>query len=616
MDVLVALGTAAPYIFSCWLFGVAAYHEHPAEHQAYYFETAVLLVTFILLGRWLENSAKGRTSSAITRLLELAPATATLLSERAGGSGGAPDEREVDLSLVAKGDLLKVLPGAKVPTDGVVVFGSTTVNESMITGEPVPVSKVVGDTVVGATINQNGLIHVRATRVGSETLLAQIVACVETAQASKAPVQAFADKVSSVFVPAIVLLSLTTFGVWFALAQLKVGQVPAWIEKENVANFTFAFLFAVSTLVIACPCALGLATPTAVMVGTGIAARSGILIKSSEAFEQAKASSVVVFDKTGTLTTGSFTVTDVVIHSQQLPVARFWRLVATAESASNHPLAAAVVEKARAEMGPQLKLGVAEGLQSIPGAGVECTVDDSRVTVGKRSMIAEAASIGEEVIAQLEGQGKTCVAVGIDGVYAGTIALADQPRTEASAVVSELRRSGSDVWLITGDNARTAGAVAQAVGIEPRNVLAGVLPADKAARVRDLQRGGRSVVMVGDGINDSPALAQADVGVAIGAGTDVAIEAADIVLVKSNLHSLVRALAIARRTFRRIRINFAWAFIYNLLAIPIAAGAIFPLTAPYRLPPYVAGLAMALSSVSVVTSSLLLNVDVLRCQRF
>eukprot|EP00727_Mastigamoeba_balamuthi_P010155 m51a1_g5762 putative p-type atpase (905) ;mRNA; f:1217681-1221048 len=603
MDVLVALGTNAAYVFSVVSLALAAARPH--YHAEFFFETSVLLITFIMMGRWLESVAKGRTSLAVTRLLELRAATALLVVP-------GQDDKEIDADLVQRGDTLKVLPGSKVPADGVVLSGSTSVDESMLTGESMPVAKSAGDGVVAGTLNLNGTVLVEATKIGAETFLSQIVSLVQTAQLSKAPIQELADKVSSVFVPFVIAVALLTWAVWFTLATLGVGKLPQWIERRGrVSPFIFSFLFAVATVVVACPCAMGLATPTAVMVGTGVAARRGVLIKNASSFERANRIGVIVFDKTGTLTAGKPVVTDVCPYGST-PADELLRVAASAESSSEHPIARAITEEAKRR---GASASPAENYEALAGEGLRCTVDGHSVLIGKHTLFPTLPADHAGALSRLESQGKTCITVSVDGAVVGAIALADSPRPEAREVVSKLKAMGIIPWMITGDNQRTANCVAEAVGIIPEHVLASVLPQHKATRVAELQAMGHKVAMVGDGINDSPALAQADLGIAIGAGTDIAIETASVVLVQSDLRALLGALDISRRTFQRIRLNFLWAFGYNVVLIPVAAGALYPLTNPYILPPYLAGLIMAFSSVSVVCSSLLLNVDLGKCRR-
>ncbi|MCX7624007.1 MAG: heavy metal translocating P-type ATPase [Thermomicrobium sp.] len=571
MDTLVSLGTSAAFFSSLGstLQVALAQHAHAAH---YYYDVAAVVIAAILLGRYLEQRARGQTSAAVRRLLGLQPKTARV---RRGGV-----EVEIPLRAVLPGDLVIVRPGERIPVDGVVVEGRLAVDESMLTGESLPVEKAPGDRVWGGTLNTTGSFVLQATAVGQATLLAQIVRLVQLAQGSKAPIQSLVDRVASVFVQAVILVALLTFaGWWLATGDLVRGLLPA-----------------VAVLVIACPCAMGLATPTAVMVGTGRGAELGILVKRAEVFERLERATTVVFDKTGTLTLGRPSVTDVV------PLAGWsgdalLELAAAAEARSEHPLAQAIVEASGRETSA---LPAVASFQAVPGRGVEARVGERTVLVGTMRFLAERGvdtSSASERAASLESEGKTVVGVAVDGAVAGLLALADRPRPEARAVVQALRARGLRVVLLTGDNARTARAVARELGIE--DVRAEVLPDRKASVVRGLREAGELVVMVGDGINDAPALAQADVGIAMGSGTDVALEAGDVVLVRSDLRGLLAALELARRTLATIRWNLFWAFAYNTVLIPVAAAGL--------LNPMLAGLAMAMSSVFVVTNSLRLR---------
>eukprot|EP01116_Phalansterium_solitarium_P018024 TRINITY_DN460_c0_g2_i2.p1 TRINITY_DN460_c0_g2~~TRINITY_DN460_c0_g2_i2.p1 ORF type:complete len:1050 (-),score=297.57 TRINITY_DN460_c0_g2_i2:237-3386(-) len=620
METLIALGTTAAYGYSLIGMLVAVFDDEFKVEA--FFETSSLLVTFVLLGRYFENVAKGKTSGAITALMKLQPDTAILVETTPDGKV----EREIALGLVELGDLLKVLPGAKIPTDGTIVNGRSSVDESMLTGESIPVSKKEGDTVIGGTINQHGMLIIRASRVGADTALAQIIKLVEQAQTSKAPIQRLADKISGYFVVVVLAIAVVVFIVWLAIGLS--GYFPPDYLTE--APFLFALMRAISILVIACPCALGLATPTAVMVGTGLGAKNGILIKGGEALEAARGINGIVFDKTGTLTHGKPVVTDVVLvdetgavaHSRSIvdpgatdePVVDaerdFWHVVGAAESGSEHPLGRAMVDYCKAH---DWQLSTPSDVEALPGLGLTATVADRKVLVGNRKLMQEmSVSVGTEVdqkMAVLEDDGKTAMLVAIDGRLAGVVAVADTPRPEAASVVRLLTEMGVDVWMVTGDNRRTAAAIARQLGIG--NVFAEVAPGDKAefvkrVRAENSPHGKRSVAMVGDGVNDSPALAEADVGIAIGAGTDIAIETAGIVLMKSDLRDVVVAVDLSRKTYNRIRANLVWAFAYNVLGIPLAAGVFYPIN-QFTLPPVAAGLAMAGSSLSVCTSSLLLN---------
>ncbi|XP_020103121.1 copper-transporting ATPase RAN1 [Ananas comosus] len=618
MDVLVVLGTSASYFYSV---GALLYGAFTGFWSPIYFETSAMIITFVLFGKYLESLAKGKTSEAIKKLVELAPSTALLLVKDADGRYVV--EREIDALLIQPGDILKVLPGSKVPCDGTVVWGTSHVDESMVTGESAPVPKEVSSSVIGGTMNLHGVLHVEATKVGSNTVLSQIISLVETAQMSKAPIQKFADYVASVFVPVVITMSLITFLGWFLCGSL--GAYPdSWVtERSNC--FVFSLMFSISVVVIACPCALGLATPTAVMVATGVGASHGVLIKGGDALERAESIQHVIFDKTGTLTQGKAAVTAAKVFSG-MDVGDFLTLVASAEASSEHPLARAILDYAHhyhffdklpttENAGKQIKEAIPSGwlleamdFSALPGRGVQCLINGKKVLVGNRSLLTEnGVSIPVEVesfLIELEENAKTGILVAYDGTLLGVLGVTDPLKREAAVVVEGLKKLGVNPVMVTGDNWRTARAVAKEVGIE--DVRAEVMPAGKADVVHSFQKNGSIVAMVGDGINDSPALAAADVGMAIGAGTDIAIEAADYVLVRNNLEDVITAIDLSRKTFNRIRLNYFFAMAYNVVAIPIAAGVLFPFTG-LRMPPWLAGACMALSSVSVVCSSLLLR---------
>eukprot|EP00250_Pteridium_aquilinum_P014119 c21795_g1_i1 orf=915-3872(+) len=580
MDVLVTLGTTSAYVYS---FFALIYSANTGHWLVTYFETTVMLINFILLGKYLEVVAKGKTSEAIGRLLNLAPTTAMLLT--ADIDGNIVKEKEINAELVEKGDILKIYPGSKVPADGLIIWGSSRVNESMITGEAIPVVKSIGDNVIGGTLNTNGSLHVRVTRVGSEAALAQIVRLVENAQMVKAPVQKFADFVASIFVPTVVSLAFLTWLCWYLAGKFGLYS-SAWLPL-GTNYFVFSLMFSISVLVIACPCALGLATPTAVMVATGVGATNGVLIK------------------------GDMKLID------------FLELVASAEASSEHPLAKAIVQYMNGESSLEVE-GNAEGLvgknigwlrkvssfEALPGKGVRCIVDGKSLLVGNRKLLQDAGVDipfeAEEHLQQIEQKARSEVLVAVDGHLEGIFGVADPLKVEAAVVVEGLKRMGISSFLVTGDNWRTAKAVAKEAGIDCEHVIAEVLPGEKAEVIKKLQKDGCIVAMVGDGINDSPALAMADVGIAVGTGTDIAIEAADFVLMRSSLEGVVTAIDLSRKTFSRIRMNYVFAVGYNLLAVPVAAGALYP-ALKLCLPPWAAGAAMAFSSVSVVCSSLLLK---------
>ncbi|MCO5575990.1 hypothetical protein L7F22_029797 [Adiantum nelumboides] len=612
MDVLVAMGTTAAYMYSVFAIFYMAFTGH---WLVTYFETTVMLINFVLFGKYLEVVAKGKTSESIGKLLALAPKTAILLTFDAGGN--ALKEEEIDAQLVETGDILKVYPGSKVPADGVITWGISHIDESMITGEAKPVAKEVGDNVIGGTLNVNGVLHLRVTNVGSEAALTQIVNLVEAAQMVKAPIQKFADYVASVFVPVVVSLAFVTWLSWYLAGKFGLYSVE-FLPGNNL--FVFSLMFAISVLVIACPCALGLATPTAVMVATGVGASNGVLIKGGDALETAQNIQHIVFDKTGTLTKGKPCVTSVKLFSD-MKLMDFLELVASAEVGSEHPLAKAIVDYMNGVLSSQEDsinssanvrntgwLRSVDSFETIPGKGVRSVVEQMKLLVGNRRFIEEeGVTISSDVEAHLldiELKARSEVLVAVDGLLQGVFGIADPLKLEAVVVVEALKRMGISSIMVTGDNWRTARAIAKEVGID--QVIAEVLPGEKAEAIKQLQKGGSVVAMVGDGINDSPALAVADVGIAIGAGTDIAIEAADFVLIKNSLEGVVTAIDLSRKTFSRIRLNYIFAMGYNVLAVPIAAGALYPALG-LLLPPWAAGAAMAFSSVSVVCSSLMLR---------
>ncbi|MEX2148559.1 MAG: heavy metal translocating P-type ATPase [Candidatus Rokuibacteriota bacterium] len=579
MSTLVSLGTNAAYFFSV---AVTVWpHTFMALGAMTYYETAATVITLVVLGRWLELRARGRTSDAIRRLVSLAPRTARV--QRPDG--------EVDLPTadVVVGDVIRIRPGERLPVDGEVIEGGSTVDESMLTGESLPVEKAPGARVIAGTVNRTGSFLFRATRVGAATTLARIIKLVEEAQGSRAPIQRLADRVAAVFVPIVLALAALTFGAWWIL-----GPAPAVL---------YALTAAVAVLVIACPCAMGLATPTAIMVGTGRGAEHGVLIKSAGALELLHKVDTVVLDKTGTLTVGRPTLTDVVAQPPATDD-EVLAIAAAAEQGSEHPIGEAIV---RAAKDRGLALPAVSEFVTVPGQGVDAMAPDGRVLLGNRALMdargIDVAALADRARA-LAAEGKTAVYVAFAGHALGLVAAADVLKPEAARAVADLKGLGLDVVMLTGDHRVTADAIARQAGVD--RVLAEVLPEDKAREIIRLQESGHRVAMVGDGINDAPALAQADVGIAMGSGTDVAIEAADVTLMRGDLRGVVDAIELSRRTIRIIKENLAWAFGYNIILIPVAAGALYPLWG-VLLSPILAGAAMALSSVSVVTNSLRLK---------
>ena len=610
MNTLIAVGTSAAYLYSLAALLFPAFFEAGAVRPDLYFETAATIVTLILLGRYLEARARASTSAAIKALIGLRPKTARVIRHDL--------ETDIPVELVRVGDIVVVRPGEKIPVDGIVTAGSSAVDESMLTGEPMPVSKAADDRVIGATVNGSGSFRFRATQVGADTTLARIVRLVEEAQGSKAPIQRLADVVAGWFVPAVLALAALTFVAW-----LLFGPAP---------SFNAALLNFVAVLIIACPCALGLATPTAIMVGTGKGAERGILIKGGEALERAHAITTVVLDKTGTLTEGRPTVTDLLpltpvgptvggsgsgpgaMSTTDAPLLatdearELLRLAASVERASEHPLAAAIVAAARDEDG--LPLADPEDFEAVPGRGVRARTEGRAVLAGTLHFLEESG-VAPDDLARLARLGerlaagaRTAVHVAVDGRAAGTIGVADRLKPTSAEAIGRLRALGLEVVMLTGDGRATAAAIAREVGIE--RVIAEVLPADKADAVASLQGAGQVVAMVGDGINDAPALARADVGIAMGTGTDVAMEAAAVTLMRGDLRGVAEAIDLSRRTMRVIRQNLVWAFGYNAALIPVAMGALYPFFG-LLLDPMIAAAAMAFSSVSVVGNSLRLR---------
>jgi Cu+-exporting ATPase len=608
MDVLVVLGTTVAYIYSVFFTLLSIHTGGTVGRNNACFETSAMLISFMLLGKYLETSAKGKASEAVSKLLTLQPPTALRVEGGEGGMGSSEVVSEVAASSLVPGDVVKVVPGATIPADGVVVQGSSDVNESMITGEPVPVPKGMHDNTVGGSVNGNGVLWVKVGAVGANSVLSKIMKLVSDAQMRKPKVQAHADRVAAYFVPTVVAISILTWISWgLALSWGIVG--PGLVAASGLPDGqTMAFMFGAATLVIACPCALGLATPTAVMVGSGVGAQLGILFKGGDVLENAASINAVIFDKTGTLTKGALEVVLVATWSKDMTHDELIQVAATAEAHSEHPIGQAVVSAARSR---GLKLKAVRGFEITSGSGLSCYIDDQAVLLGNRSWLDQHSvvkSTAQEAQAvDRESRGETVIFIAVGGVLAGMLALSDIIRAESAPVCQQMMKMGIEVWMVTGDNSRTAQHVAKQLGIT--NVLADTKPKGKKEQVLALQQAGKIVAMVGDGINDAPALAQADVGIAVGSGTDVAIETAHIVLMKSTLRDVATAIDLAKVVMARIRLNFFWAICYNVVGMPLAAGLFFP-SFHMLVPPMFAGAAMALSSVSVVCSSLLL-----RCYR-
>jgi len=580
MDSLIFMGTAVAYFYSL-IISILPFLGIKVEAHLYY-ESAALILVFISLGKYLEAITKGKTSDAIKKLIGLQPKEATVIK----------DEKEIKIPIlqVQVGDVILVRPGEKIPVDGVVIDGYSGVDEKAVTGESIPVEKKKDDEVIGATINKTGVLKFRATRVGKDTMLAQIIKIVEEAMGSKAPIQLLADKVSFYFVPTVMFIAVLAFAIWLILGQ----------------PLSLALMVFVSVLIIACPCALGLATPTAVMMGTGLAAKNGILIKSGKALEMARKINMVIFDKTGTLTKGEPSVTDIIKTKNEISENLILQIAASVEKNSEHPLAQSIVNKAKEK---NLAPSEVKDFQAIPGYGVRAELGTKKILLGTRKLMIDNQILFdysgiEEKMAALENQGKTAMILAQDKDIIGIIAVADTLKEYSKEAVEMLHKMGKKVAIITGDNKRVGQAIARQVGID--EVLAEVLPQGKSAEVKKLQQEGNIVAMVGDGINDAPALARADLGIALGSGTDVAMETGEIVLIKDDLRDVVTAIDLSNYTLKKIKQNLFWAFFYNIFGIPIAAGVLYPLTG-WLLNPAIAALAMAFSSVSVVSNSLLMK---------
>uniref|UniRef100_A0A7N9AV70 P-type Cu(+) transporter n=1 Tax=Mastacembelus armatus TaxID=205130 RepID=A0A7N9AV70_9TELE len=630
MDVLIVLATTIAFTYSLVVV-IVAMVEKAKINPITFFDTPPMLFVFISLGRWLEQIAKSKTSEALSKLMSLQATEATVVTLDSNNS--VLSEEQVDVELVQRGDVVKVVPGGKFPVDGRVIEGHSMADESLITGEAMPVTKKPGSSVIAGSINHNGALLVSATHVGKDTTLSQIVKLVENAQTSKAPIQQYADKISGYFVPFIVGISVLTLVSWIVIGFLDFSLVqkyfPGYDKSISMAEtvIRFAFQASITVLCIACPCSLGLATPTAVMVGTGVGAQNGILIKGGEPLEMAHKVKTVVFDKTGTITYGAPKVIQVkiVVEGNKMPRSRLLAIVGTAENSSEHPLGAAITKYCKLELGTE-SLGTCTDFQTVPGCGIRCKVSNTEnllkqadsdsednnqptyvVLIGNREWMRRNCLVIrpdiDEAMTEHERRGRTAVLVAVDNVLCAMVAIADTVKPEAELAVRTLTNMGLEVVLMTGDNSKTARSIAAQVGI--RKVFAEVLPTHKVAKVEQLQEGGKRVAMVGDGVNDSPALAMADVGIAIGTGTDVAIEAADVVLIRNDLLDVVGSIDLSKKTVKRIRINFVFALIYNLVGIPIAAGVFLPIG--LVLQPWMGSAAMALSSVSVVLSSLLLK---------
>ncbi len=592
MEVLVVLGTLSAYFYS--LFSMIYPYFQSGFEVVVFFETSAILITFIFLGKYLEEVTKGKTSEAIKKLIELRPNTAIVIR----------DEKEIEIPIddVALGDICLVHPGTSVPVDGIIVEGQSYVNESMITGESVSVFKESESEIIGGTINENGFLKMRTTRIGKDTTLNKIITMVEDAQTSKIPIQRLADRISALFVPVVIIIAILSFILWFSLYSFELISLPL---PPGYSIFLLAFLTAISVLVISCPCALGLATPTAIMVGTGLGAQNGILIRTGEALEVSRQVDVVLFDKTGTITKGLPEITKIMSFEESLSENELLQIAASLEKGSEHSLARAIISKAEEMNLTILKI---ESFNAFPGKGIEATINDHNFSIGNRKLAAElpstiSSSINNKM-ENLENEGNTVMIVFRDRTPVGIISVADTIKDSSKEAIELLNKMGLTTIMVSGDNERAAKAIANEVGIA--EVHAEILPEEKVNVVKTYQEKNMKVLFVGDGVNDAPALAQADVGVAMGAGTDVAIEAGDIVLIKDDLRDVVTAIDLSQKTIRRVKMGLFWALIYNTIGIPLAAGLSFVIF-KIPIPAEIAGLAMAMSSVSVVLNALLLK---------
>jgi len=578
MDTLIFIGTSVAYFYSL-IISILIFLGTKNEVHLYY-ESAALILVFISLGKYLEAITKGKTSEAIKKLIGLQPKEATIIKNN--------EEIKITISELKVGDIILVKPGEKIPVDGIIIDGYSGVDEKAITGESIPVEKKKGDEVIGATINKTGVLKFKATRVGKDTMLAQIIKIVEEAMGSKAPIQLLADKISFYFVPSVIGIAILSFVIWLLLGQ----------------SLAFSLMVFVAVLIIACPCALGLATPTAVMMGTGLAAKKGILIKNSKALEIARNVNIIIFDKTGTLTKGEPSITDIIKINDYVNENSILQIAASIEKNSEHPLAQAIINKAKAE---RIKFSKTKNFQAIPGHGVLAEIGNRKILFGTRKLMSDnqinPTTIEEKMIT-LENQGKTAMILAQNKKIIGIIAVADTLKDYSKEAVKMLHKMGKSVAMITGDNKKVGQAIAKQVGID--RVLAEVLPQKKSAEIKKLQNKGNVVAMVGDGINDAPALAQADLGIALGSGTDVAMETGEIILIKDDLRDVVTAINLSKYTLNKIKQNLFWAFFYNIIGIPVAAGILYPLTG-WLLSPTIAAAAMAFSSISVVLNSLLMK---------